>query len=233
MRVFGEKQKENRIFVLSKKLSNLVNLIQEESEILSQKKNKSKYDSLLLNYDRSFSTKELIEYFNTIEKFIKLKLPIILKKQKHNYSDDFKNKLTESEQFELSKSLMKKLGFNFSKGRIDKSIHPFCGGSTDDVRITTRFDENDSFSCFDALMHETGHALYEQGLPKKWIHQPLGSSAGMSLHESQSLFIEKQIIKSLPTSKFIESLLVNILKKATEWKFIQIFKNRNRVKKAL
>ena len=53
----------------------------------------------------------------------------------------------------------------------------------------------------------------------------------MSLHESQSLFIEKQIIKSLPTSKFIESLLVNI-KKATEWKFIQIFKNRNRVKKS-
>ena len=128
---------------------------------------------------------------------------------------------------------MKKLGFDFSKGRIDKSIHPFCGGSTDDVRITTRFDENDSFSCFDALMHETGHALYEQGLPKKWIHQPLGSSAGMSLHESQSLFIEKQIIKSLPTSKFIESLLVKILKKSTEWKFIQIFKNRNRVKKAL
>ena len=196
-----------------KTFSNLVNLIQEESEILSQKKNKSKYDSLLLNYDRSFSTKELIELFNTIEKFIKLKLPIILKKQKHNYSDDFKNKLTESEQFELSKSLMKKLGFDFSKGRIDKSIHPFCGGSTDDVRITTRFDENDSFSCFDALMHETGHALYEQGLPKKWIHQPLGSSAGMSLHESQSLFIEKQIIKSLPTSKFIESLLVKILKK--------------------
>ena len=82
---------------------------------------------------------------------------------------------------------MKKLGFDFSKGRIDKSIHPFCGGSTD-VRITTRFDENDSFSCFDALMHETGHALYEQGLPKKWIHQPLGSSAGMSLHE-KSVFI--------------------------------------------
>ena len=231
--LWREAKRKSNFCIVKKTFSNLVNLIQEESEILSQKKNKSKYDSLLLNYDRSFSTKELIKLFNTIEKFIKLKLPIILKKQKHNYPHDFKKKLTESEQFELSKNLMRKLGFDFSKGRIDKSIHPFCGGSTHDVRITTRFDENDCFSCFDALMHETGHALYEQGLPKKWIHQPLGSSAGMSLHESQSLFIEKQIIKSLPTSKFIESLLVKIFKKkATEWNFIQIFKNRNRVKKS-
>ena len=53
-------------------------------------------------------------------------------------------------------------------------------------------------------MHETGHALYEQGLPKKWSHQPIGSAGGMSLHESQSLFIEMQIIKSLPVSQFIQ-----------------------------
>ena len=74
-------KKKIGILYCQKTFSNLVNLIQEESEILSQK-NKSKYDSLLLNYDRSFSTKELIELFNTIEKFIKLKLPIILKKNK-------------------------------------------------------------------------------------------------------------------------------------------------------
>ena len=98
----------------------------------------------------------------------------------------------------------------FSRGRIDKSSHPFCGGSSDDIRITTRFTEGDSFSCFDALMHETGHALYEQGLPKDWIYQPLGSAGGMSLHESQSLFIEMQIIKSLPVSRYLKKVLTMI-----------------------
>ena len=52
-------------------------------------------------------------------------------------------------------------------------------------------------------MHETGHGLYEQGLPSRFIHQPIGQAAGMSMHESQSLFIEMQIIKSLPVSKYI------------------------------
>ena len=124
-----------------------------------------------------------------------------------------KDILTEKDQFELSKIFMMKLGFDFSRGRIDKSLHPFCGGSTDDIRITTRFNEKDSFSCFDALMHETGHALYEQGLPHKWAHQPLGFAGGMSLHESQSLFIEMQIVKSRHLSNFIYKTLVNKLNK--------------------
>ena len=126
---------------------------------------------------------------------------------------------------------MQKLGFNFKKGRIDKSLHPFCGGSTDDIRITTRFNDNDSFSCFDALMHETGHALYEQGLPKNWLHQPVGQSGGMSLHESQSLFVEMQIIKSLSVSKYLENIITKKFKKnKSVWNSHNIFSHRNFVK---
>ena len=80
-------------------------------------------------------------------------------------------------------------------------------------------------------MHETGHALYEQGLPKKWVHQPLGSSAGMSLHESQSLFIEMQIIKSLPVSQFIQKTLANTIGKAPNiWSSEAIYNIRIKVK---
>ena len=68
---------------------------------------------------------------------------------------------------------MNKFGFNFDKGRVDTSLHPFCGGFPDDIRITTKFNEQDFFSSFDALMHETGHALYEFGLPKKYRNQLL------------------------------------------------------------
>ncbi len=232
--LWREAKEKSDFTIVKDSFNKLMKLIKEESEILSQKKQLSKYDCLLLKYDRSLTSKKLKKLFNHIEKFINLKLPIIEKNQKNETNLlDANKKLSEEEQFNLSKVFMKKLGFDFSKGRIDKSMHPFCGGSTDDVRITTRFDENDAFSCFDALMHETGHALYEQGLPSNWAHQPIGSAAGMSLHESQSLFIEKQLIKSLPVSKYLERILQEKLGKVSkEWTSQKIFKSRNRVKKS-
>lgn len=232
--LWREAKEKSDFTIVKDSFNKLMKLTKEESEILSQKKQLSKYDCLLLKYDRSLNSKKLKKLFNQIEKFINLKLPIIEKNQKNETNLlDANKKLSEEEQFNLSKVFMKKLGFDFSKGRIDKSMHPFCGGSTDDVRITTRFDENDAFSCFDALMHETGHALYEQGLPSNWAHQPIGSAAGMSLHESQSLFIEKQIIKSLPVSKYLEKILQEKLGKVSkEWTSQKIFKSRNRVKKS-
>ena len=218
------RQKSN-FNIVKKSFSRLVKLIKEESEILSQIKNKEKYDFLLLKYDRSLDSKKLFTIFNRVEKFIKKKLPLIKKNQKNI---EIKDSLNEQDQFKLSKIFMKQLGFDFSRGRIDKSLHPFCGGGTQDVRITTRFSEEDSFSCFDALMHETGHALYEQGLPKKWAHQPIGSAGGMSLHESQSLFIEMQIIKSLPVSQFIQKTLEdNIGKDPNIWSSEVIYNIRN------
>ncbi len=222
------KAKEKSNFnIVKKSFVKLVRLIKEESEILSQIKKKKKYDCLLFKYDRSLNSKKLFKIFDRVEKFIKKKLPLIVKKQKKVKFHDF---LNEKDQFHLSKIFMKKLGFDFSRGRIDKSLHPFCGGGTQDVRITTRFSEEDSFSCFDALMHETGHALYEQGLPKKWAHQPIGSAGGMSLHESQSLFVEMQIIKSLPVSQFIQKTLEDKLDKDPNvWSSEVIYNIRNNV----
>ncbi len=225
------KQKSN-FNLVKKSLKNLVKIINEEAEILSQRKAKKKYDCLLNNYDRSLNTQKIKKLFKTVEKFIKKKLPLILKKQKNLENEKIENVLTEAEQFQLSQIFMKKLGFDFSRGRIDKSLHPFCGGSSNDIRITTRFDEKNSFSCFDALMHETGHGLYEQNLPKKWIHQPLGSAGGMSMHESQSLFIEMQLIKSLPASRFIEKILKTKMSKNSQaWSHEKIYKLRNKVEK--
>ena len=228
--LWREAKLKSNFNIVKKSFKKLIELVREEAEILSQKKNISKYDCLLLNYDRSISTKKLKEIFWKVEKFIKKKLPLILKKQTNLTHLDLEENLSENEQFELSNIFMKKLGFNFSKGRIDKSMHPFCGGNSEDIRITTRFDKNSSFSCFDALMHETGHALYEQGLPKKWQHQPLGNAGGMSLHESQSLFIEMQVIRSLPVSIFIEKVLREKLgKKSKSWNYQNIYNTRKRI----
>ena len=226
--LWREAKAKSNFNIVKNSFVKLVKLVKEESEILSQIKNKKKYDCLLLKYDRSLDSKKLFKIFNRVEKFIKEKLPLIIKKQKNIEMKDF---LNEKDQFNLSKIFMKQLGFDFSRGRIDKSLHPFCGGGTQDVRITTRFSEEDSFSCFDALMHETGHALYEQGLPKKWAHQPIGSAGGMSLHESQSLFIEMQIIKSLSVSQFIQKTLVDKMgKDPNVWSSEIIYNIRNNVR---
>jgi carboxypeptidase Taq len=99
-------------------------------------------------------------------------------------------------QRQLGLTLMKTLGFDFDRGRLDTSLHPFCGGIPDDVRITTRYNENDFMPALMGVIHETGHALYEQGLPSAWRHQPVGQARGMSVHESQSLLAEMQAARS-------------------------------------
>ncbi len=226
--LWRESRKKSDFNIVKNKLSDLVDVIKEQSEILSQKQLISKYDCLLSIYDRSLNRKRLEKIFKDIKDFIDKNLCTI-KKNQINFSK-IDEKLNENEQFFISKLLMKKLGFDFKRGRIDKSLHPFCGGATNDVRITTRFNDIDSFSCFDALMHETGHGLYEQGLPSRFIHQPIGQAAGMSMHESQSLFIEMQIIKSLAVCKYIEKILIKNLKKnKLVWNSRAIFNSRTKV----
>ena len=95
----------------------------------------------------------------------------------------------------LAVRLMQAIGFDFTRGRLDISLHPFCGGATDDVRITTRYDETDFLKALMGVLHETGHAMYELGRPAGWKGQPVGESRGMVLHESQSLLVEMQVCR--------------------------------------
>ena len=88
------------------------------------------------------------------------------------------------------------LGFDYSRGRIDVSPHPFCSGSGADVRMTTRFAADDPLSSLFGSIHETGHGLYEQGLPLADHATPLGQHAGMGMHESQSRMWENQVGRS-------------------------------------
>jgi carboxypeptidase Taq len=96
----------------------------------------------------------------------------------------------------LGEELIRRIGFDFGHGRLDVSEHPFTGGTPDDVRITTRYDEADFARALMGVLHETGHALYEAGLPSDWRRQPVGHARGMVLHESQSLLMEMQACRS-------------------------------------
>src|SRR5690606_29942219 len=99
-------------------------------------------------------------------------------------------------QRELGLAMMQALGFDFTHGRLDVSHHPFCGGVPTDVRMTTRYRTDEFLTSLMGVLHETGHALYEQGLPKNLSHLPVGQARGMAMHESQSLFVEQQLARS-------------------------------------
>jgi carboxypeptidase Taq len=88
---------------------------------------------------------------------------------------------------------MRMLGFDFDGGRLDVSTHPFCGGVPEDVRMTTRFREDDFLGALMGTVHETGHGRYEQNLPREWLGQPVAEARSMALHESQSLSFEMQL----------------------------------------
>ena len=79
-----------------------------------------------------------------------------------------------------------RIGFDYKRGRIDVSLHPFCGGSNDDVRMTTRYKVDEPLDSLFGSIHETGHGLYAQGLPVEHRGTALGEHAGMAVHESQS-----------------------------------------------
>lgn len=93
------------------------------------------------------------------------------------------------------REVVAKLGFDFTRGRLDESAHPMTAGVPDDTRITTRYEDDWVFS-FYAGVHEAAHGLYQQRLPAAWRGQPVGEAAGVAMHESQSLLFEKQVGRS-------------------------------------
>jgi carboxypeptidase Taq len=97
-----------------------------------------------------------------------------------------------------------RLGFDYQRGRLDVSLHPFCEGSGDDVRLTTRFKADEPLDALYSSIHEAGHGLYEQGLPREHAGTALGVAAGMAVHESQSRLWENQVARSRAFWRWLE-----------------------------
>lgn len=107
----------------------------------------------------------------------------------------------------LGERIMADLGFDFRHGRLDTSLHPFSTETPSDVRITTGYQDDDFLlTSLPGILHETGHALYEQNLPLDWRLQPVGRSRGMSLHESQSLLMENQLYRHPAFCRYLSPL---------------------------
>ena len=154
------------------------------------------YDALL-DLHCSGDSKALIDsVFSVLREKLPPLLQEVMEKQRSRKSYKVDGSYDVNAQRMLNESLMRKLGFDFNAGRLDVSMHPFSMGSAGDLRITTRFRDDEFLDAMMATAHETGHASYEGGLPTQWADLPIGQHRNMCIHESQSLLFEKQIFLS-------------------------------------
>jgi len=178
----------------------IVATVREEAQLRADVLGLAPYDAMMEQYDPGNRTADIDPVFADLKTFLKDFIPEALAHQEAKLSDRPLKPLNApfpiDKQKALGLAMMEALGFDFEHGRLDISHHPFCGGVPTDVRMTTRYTTAEFLSSLMGILHETGHGLYEQGLPKAWSHWPLGKARGMAIHESQSLFIEKQIARS-------------------------------------
>ena len=177
----------------------VLRLVRESAQAKADAMGLSPYDALLDQYDPGTRSSEIDKIFDDLAAFLPGFIAKVMDKQANEPNPPFETSgfFPASKQKMLGKQFMERLGFDFTRGRLDESAHPFCGGVAGDIRLTTRYDETDFLSGFFGVMHETGHALYEMGLPAQWRNQPVGEARGMSVHESQSLLAEMQLTLSL------------------------------------
>ena len=173
----------------------------EAAEILMKVKHtETPYDALVDIYEPKMTSKEIAKIFVELEQGLKGVLSKIESAKNQPDTDILRNKVPIEKQKEVSKLLAQTLGYDITTpdaaGRLDETEHPFTTGYYDDLRITTHYYVDNLPSSIFSVLHETGHALYEQGLPQEWKYQPVGSPCSMGVHESQSRLHENLIGRS-------------------------------------
>jgi len=181
-------------------LEKVVALMREEAQLRADAMGLEPYDALMDQFDPGNKVAEIAPVFDALKAFLTGFIPEVLEAQEERLAKrplkPFTGPYPIEKQRELGLAAMKGIGFDFNHGRLDVSHHPFCGGVPTDVRMTTRYRTDEFLSSLMAVLHETGHALYEQGLPRENAHWPSNTARGMGAHESQSLFTEMQLARS-------------------------------------
>lgn len=175
-------------------LQHLVQLKREEAELAGYTEHP--YNALLDQYEKGATVALLDRVFSQVRTPLKELLDRISGRPQVN--DSFlRGEYPKQKQWDFGMGLIRQLGFDLEAGRQDLSEHPFTTSfNPEDVRITTRIDEYDFGNMTWSCIHETGHGLYEQGLPPQYYGLPLGEFASLSIHESQSRLWENNIGRS-------------------------------------
>ncbi len=155
------------------------------------------YDALIEGYERRATASSVGKLFDAVKPDLVSIAAGAVARSKERCRPLPRGPYAPEDQARLNALVAKSLGFDFEAGRIDTSTHPFCTTlGPCDVRLTTRYDPDDFTSSLFGVLHETGHGLYEQGLPQQQFGMPAGSAVSLGIHESQSRLWENHVGRS-------------------------------------
>ncbi|NHJ14977.1 MAG: carboxypeptidase M32 [Candidatus Thorarchaeota archaeon] len=176
-------------------LEKMIELSTERYEIAKEVKgSKTLYDAMLDDFERNMTTSLITKVFSQLREGL---VPLAAKCAES--SVDVETSFLEKRiPIEIQRKIATDLGnlieydttSKQAGGRIDETEHPFTSGYYSDVRVTVHYHENNLTSLIYAMLHEGGHALYEQNLNPDWQYQPVGNAASFGIHESMSRFVE-------------------------------------------
>jgi carboxypeptidase Taq len=179
-------------------LEKVVQLNRSKAECLGATTPVEMYDALLDEYEPGARSSEIEVAFAALREDLVPLIGAIADASRRPSRVTRGITIPVAQQEELNRRVATALGFDAAAGRLDTSTHPFCSSiGPGDTRMTTRYDEDDFAESLSSTMHEAGHALYEQGLPKdRFWGQPLAEAASLAIHESQSRLWENQVGRS-------------------------------------
>ena len=194
-------KKAKKFALLKPELEKLVSLKKQEAEILMKvKQTATPYDALIDGNEPKMTAAQIAPIFTQLQQGLKQLLSKIQNAPQQPDTSILHQNVPVEAQRKIATTLAQTLGYDTTSpqaaGRIDETEHPFTEGYYDDVRITTHYYPDDFASSIFSVLHETGHALYDENLNPEWKYQPIGSYCSMGIHESQSRFVENIIGRS-------------------------------------
>jgi carboxypeptidase Taq len=196
-KIWRQARRTSDFALVAPHLAEVINLTRQYAAALAPALGLSQYDALMDGFQRGIGAADVRPVFDAYRAFLADALPRAEARQAGRPAPTRpQGPFSPEAQEALCRRLSAAAGLEADHSRLDRSTHPFCGGTATDVRITTRYNPDDFSQSLMGVMHETGHALYERGLPAAHARQPVGEAAGMGVHESQSLIIEMQACRS-------------------------------------
>ena len=171
----------------------VVAIAREEAALLASQTGLSKYDAMMDRFEPGMTSDQLDRVFGAVRQWLPGLIDRVVERQSKDTLIRPVGPFPAAAQEALCRRVVALLGFDFDAGRLDTSTHPFCGGVPEDVRMTTRYREDDFLPALMGTVHETGHGRYEQNRPRDWLGQPVSEARSMAIHESQSLSFEMQL----------------------------------------
>ncbi|HZW10875.1 MAG TPA: carboxypeptidase M32 [Phycisphaerales bacterium] len=179
-------------------LGKMMDLTRQKAECYGVPAGGELYDALLDDYEPDARAAEIERVFKPLADRLSALVRDLLEKGKAPGDAPLRCKIDASRQHAFGNFVVETLGFDLSAGRLDVTTHPFCSGfAPGDTRLTTRYRDEKFTDALYGTMHECGHGLYEQGLPKQdYFGEPLGDSISLGIHESQSRMWENFVGRS-------------------------------------